>query len=402
MKIKINNGGLFLLLIIVTLFSACKEDDGNVPLENNAGKPGIVTNIAVENLPGKAKISYTLPADQDLLYVEAVYTLPGSGEEKVVKSSYYNNNLTVEGFSTTDEQEIALYAVNRSEVKSDPVTVTVTPKESFIWEVYRSIGISSDFGGFDITARNATESDVAIMLMTKNEDGEWEVDGDKSVYTSAADISSKIRGLDTVQYNYAVTVRDRWLNYTDTMYASVTPLYETLIPKSGYAGLHLPGDAEPDYSTTLSSLWDGDIINWPHVYLTKATDTNPQVITFDIGILSKVSRVKIWDYPEYYNGRTYFYLECMKNFEIWGTDNPSADGSFTNWHLLGTYTETKPSGLPYGEQNDEDYNTAYAGFDWSADIDVPKVRYLRIRCLKNWVGSTYVGIAEVQVYGDPR
>jgi len=398
----LNNQAIFLLMVIIVLFQTCKEDDGNVPLENNTEKPGVVTNISVENLPGKAKINYTLPDNQDLLYVEAVYTLPGSGEEKVVKSSYYNNHLTVEGFSTTDEQKIILYTVNRSEIKSDPVSVIVTPQESFIWEVYRSVDIYSDFGGFDITAKNTTESDVAIILLSKNEDGEWEDDGDKSVYTSAIDISSKVRGLDTTQYNYGITVRDRWMNYTDTMYVSVKPLYETLIPKTGYTGLHLPGDAEPDYNTTLSNLWDGDIINWPHVYLTKATDINPQVITFDIGVLSKVSRVKIWDYPEYYNGRAYYYLECLKNFEIWGTDDPPADGSFENWHLLGTYTETKPSGLPYGEQNDEDYNTANAGFDWSVDINVPKIRYLRIRCLKNWVGSTYMGIAEVQVYGDPR
>jgi hypothetical protein len=69
---------------------------------------------------------------------------------------------------------------------------------------------------------------------------------------------------------------------------------------------------------------------------------------------------------------------------------------------LGTYTETKPSGLPYGEQNDEDYNKANAGFDWEADINAPKVRYLRIKCLKNWGGSTNLAIAELQVYGDPR
>jgi hypothetical protein len=395
---------VFTLLLIALFFPACEEDDGNTPLEHNAEKPGVVTNISVENLPGKAKIGYTLPVEQDLLYVKAVYKLPGSGEEKVVKSSYYNNNLTVEGFSTTDQQEIDLYAVNRSEVASDPVPVVIQPQESPIWEVFRSLEVAADFGGFNVTAENSTETNVAIMLMKKNDYDEWEIDDDISIYTSTADIASKVRGLDTIPYNYALTVRDRWLNFTDTLYASVTPLYETLIPKTGYAGMFLPGDAEYHPSTSMSGMWDGNISDWPKIYMTKAayTPTQPHVITFDIGVVAKISRVKIWDYPEYYNGRTYYYLGCMKNFEIWGSENPPSDGSFDNWHLLGTYTETKPSGLPYGEQNDEDYNKANAGFDWEADINAPKVRYLRIKCLKNWGGSTNLAIAELQVYGDPR
>ncbi len=401
---RIRNYRVFLLLAMVVSFSACQEDDGNFPLENHPEKPGVVNNATVENLPGKAIISYSLPADQDLLYVKAVYTLPGSGEEKVVKSSYYNNKLTVEGFSSTEEQEIMLYAVSRSEVTSDPVAVTVKPLESPIWEVFRSIELVTAFGGFNITAENSTESDVVIMLMQKNEHDEWEIDEDKSIYTSTAKMSSAIRGLDTIPYHYAVVVRDRWMNHTDTLLASITPLYETLIPKSGYAGMFLPGDAERHASTPMSGMWDDNLINWSGIYMTQAsfTPTIPHVITFDIGKLAQISRVKIWDYPEYYNGRTYYYMGCMKRFEIWGSDNPPTDGSFDNWHLLGTYTEAKPSGLPYGQQNDEDYNAAYAGFDWQADVSAPKVRYLRIRCLENWMGTTYLAIGELQVYGDPR
>jgi len=394
---------IFLFLLVIVSMLACDEDEGSSPLEDNTEKPDIVTNLSVENLPGKAIISYTLPSNQDLLYVKAVYTLPTTGEEIEVKSSFYNNNLTVEGFLTTNEQEIKLYAVNRSEVTSDPVPVTIKPLESPIWEVFRSIKVSAAFGGFNITAENSTESDVVILLMSKDENDEWDVD-DNSIYTSAAKITSQIRELDTINYDYALTVRDRWLNYTDTMFASVTPHYETLIPKTGYAGMFLTGDAEHHSSTSMAKMWDDDIINWPNLYMTNSsfTPTEPHVITFDIGAEVQISRIKIWDYPEYYNGRTYYYLGCMKQFEIWGTDNPPADGSFDNWHLLGSYTETKASGLPYGEQDDEDYNAAYAGFDWEADIDVPKVRYLRIKCLKNWGGSTNLAISELQVYGDPR
>ncbi|HKJ42412.1 MAG TPA: DUF5000 domain-containing lipoprotein [Sunxiuqinia sp.] len=394
-----------IFLITSLAMNSCKEDIGTTPLEHSTTKPGVVSNVSVENLKGKAVITYSLPEDKDLLYVKAIYTLPTTGKQVEVKSSFYNNNLMVDGFLDSQDYQVTLYAVNRSEIESDPVEVTVHPKESPIWDVRRSLTVSANFGGFNISAQNPTQSDVVIVLLAKDSiSGDWVI-SDNSVYTSASKILSQIRGLDTLRYNYALTVRDRWQNYTDTLYATVKPLYETIIPKSGYKGIHLPGDAQWNTKTTMDGMWDDNTFDWPHVYQTRAdyTPTEPHVITVDIGEIAKISRVKIWDYPEYYSqGRTYYTIGCMKHFEIWGSDNPPSDGSFDNWVLMGTFTETKPSGLPYNEQNDEDYNAAYAGFDWSVDIDAPRVRYLRIKCLQNWGGSTYLAIAELQVYGDPR
>ena len=39
--------------------------------------PGIISNVQVENLPGAAKITYNLPDDDDLVAIEAVYTING-------------------------------------------------------------------------------------------------------------------------------------------------------------------------------------------------------------------------------------------------------------------------------------------------------------------------------------
>lgn len=122
--------------------------------------------------------------------------------------------------------------------------------------------------------------------------------------------------------------------------------------------------------------------------------------------MAKLSRIVIWDYPEYVGSggydRAYYYLGCPRRFEIWGSTDPPEDGSWDNWHKLGEYEEVKPSGLPYGQQNDEDYTTANAGVSWDFDINAPRVRYLRFKSLENWGGTTNLGIAEVQIYGDPR
>jgi len=93
----------------------------------------------------------------------------------------------------------------------------------------------------------------------------------------------------------------------------------------------------------------------------------------------------------------------MKRFEIWGSANPSLTGTFDDtWSLLGSYEVVKPSGLPYGTDNSVDQATAAAGFSWNIDINAPKVRYLRIRCLENFGGGTAQSINELSVFGDNR
>ncbi len=398
--------GIFLMMGIFCEFS-CHDAEVRVPMEQSKNAPKPVTDVQVKDVPGGAVISYNLPDNKDLLYVKAEYTL-ATGQQRSKKSTYYDNSIKIDGFADTLEHQVTLYAVNRSEKASEPVTVSFQPKVAPVWGVFKNLKVIPSFGGVHIESENPSREDVAILLMEQNDLGEWEVDPN-SIYTSTDSIAYNIRGFDTTLHHFAITVRDRWLNYTDTLYASIKPLYETLIPISGYKGMSLPGDA-PAHKTQPSGMWDGDFINWPNIYMTEGSYLKPAVVTFDIGESVKVSRLVIWDYPEYYNGRTYYYQGCMKDFEIWGcvSNPPTGSGSgedglnWNNWILLGTYHEVKPSGLPYGEQSDEDYEVANAGFSWDTDINAPKVRYIRIRCLKNWGGSENMAISELRVYGDPK
>ncbi|MDR8392777.1 DUF4959 domain-containing protein [Aliifodinibius sp. S!AR15-10] len=394
-------GGMF-------LFLSCKETSINEPLEEGTEPPGKVKNVQVENLPGGAELTYTLPDDEDLLYVRAEYTLD-TGKEMEVKASYYDNSLKIEGYADSTSQEVTLYAVNRNEIESEPVSVTINPKRSKIWDVYNSITARAAFGGINVEAENPERNDIAILVMLKDDFGEWEIHP-QSIYTSTDEINANLReGLDTLRQDFAITVRDRWLNYTDTLVTELKPLYEAPIPKSGYSGYPLEGDAPHHPSNSLNNLWDGNLMHWPGVYLTNRDyqPSEPHTLTIDVGMETKLSRIVIWDYPEYYTGgRIYYYLGCPKRFEIWGASDPTIEDPENwmeqdNWHKLGTYEETKPSGLPYGEQSNEDYQTANAGFSWDFDIAAPEVRYLRIRNLENWNGFTHIAISEVQVYGDP-
>jgi hypothetical protein len=399
MKWKIVLKSVFTIAVTSLVFSC---DQNNLePLESNSTPPAQVQNVKVDNLPGKAKITYTLPTDQDLLYVRAEYTL-ASGKKMEVKSSYYNNSLEVEGFANAAEYEVKLYSVNRSETQSAPVLVKINPLKSPIWDVFESIDVKAAFGGIRIDAANPNRQDLSILVMEKNNLGDWVVDT-KSIYTSTDLVSRTLRGYTITPHDYAITVRDRWLNTTDTLFTTITPILELSIPKSGYKHFPLTGDTKTHPTAVPAGMWDGNLLDWPKVFLTDGAVPGQHVVTIDTGILAKMSRIVIWDYPEYYLGRSYYYVGDLKEFEIYGSASPNPDGSLDNtWVKLGSYNAVKPSGLPYGQQTDEDYRTAFAGFSWDFDVDAPKVRYLRIKSLKNWAGIGTMAIGEIQVYGNPN
>ncbi|MDQ0970106.1 hypothetical protein QFZ20_005509 [Flavobacterium sp. W4I14] len=391
---------LMLLLGITVSIIGCKQDELK-PFEKNETPPGQVSNITVTNGPANAKITYTLPKDDDLLYIKAVYMLK-SGVQAEVKSSYYSNSLLVEGFGDTNVHEVKVYSVNRSEVESAPVIVNIKPLENPIQEVFRNLRVIPDFAGVNFTTANPAKADLSIEVMMFK-DGKYQQIG-KNIYTSAADINQSIRGFDTLENKFAITIRDRWLNYSDTLYTKIKPLYETPLSKSLYKPLKLPTDVGQTYTATaLENMWDNNLIDWPKCSLTDVTNITSQWVTFDIGKPAIISRIVVWNYPEYLNaGRMYYYGGNLKDFEIWGSDNPPADGSFNNWVMLGTFKSTKPSGSPYGVQTSEDYAFANAGISYTLSSAGKKVRYLRIKTNKNWQGTTFMSIAEIQCYGDPR
>lgn len=390
---------LLTLSVVIALASGCKVDTLE-PLEKNTNAPGPVSNVKWTAGPGNATITYAVPNDKDLLYIKAVYSL-ANGRVMEVKSSYYGNTLIVEGFGDMEEHEVKLYAVNRSEIVSEPVSVTVVPLENPIWGVFRSMNANADFGGLRFTANNPVNADLAIEILTTNNLGKL-APTSKNIYTSQTNIDQAIRGYEPTERQFAITVRDRWLNYSDTLYTKLTPLYEAEIPKSGYRAVTLPTDVALNTATSIAGMWDGDTNGWPRVLYTSATVLTPQWVTFDIGKLSALSRIVIWDYPEYLNGRTYFYGGNLYEFEIWGTDNPKADGSFDGWTKLGTFKSKKPSGTAHGVNTAEDIAVGQAGLNYTFDAGIPRVRYLRIKTIKNWQGSTFMSIGELQVYGDPR
>jgi hypothetical protein len=382
------------LLLIVVLVQSCKQERIDTLLQDGTA-PGAVSNATVENLSGAARITYKLPADKDVLYVKAVYTSK-QGAVRDFQTSYYNNNLLVEGFGDTSAYEVKLVAVDRGGNASPALSVTVKPKTPPYLIVRKSLAPTTDFGGITTAYLNETKANMAIVVLANDAIGNF--GPIYTEYTDLKDAAFSIRGLKDVDTKFGLYVRDRWGNISDTLITTLKPLFEVKLDPSKMKGLALPTDAPLGYDGQIRFLFDGVLYNTYNYYHTGDAARMPQWFTFDMGVTAKLSRL-VWFMRD---GSNYYSLHNPRKIEIWGSNDPAPDGSFTNWVLLTAYEQIKPSGLPNGQLSSADQAAALAGETVKFPLTTPMVRYIRFKTLSNWSNGTYVNFNEIYMYGAPQ
>jgi hypothetical protein len=221
----------------------------------------------------------------------------------------------------------------------------------------------------------------------------------ETFYSSRADGKGVIRGMDTIPYKLGTYVQDHWGNRSEVKYFEVTPLFETLFDRLKFRDASLPNDG-PHYGSEwgLSRLWDG-IWNGDTGYSSMAgKGIWPQSVTIDLGVLGRISRIRVYQRM----GGYAFGGGNMRRFEVWGCETLDPSGEWDSWTKLMDCESIKPSGLPVGENTNEDNDVARDGEDFSNSPLNPKVRYIRIRVLEAWVQGDNFQSGEIQVYGDNR
>src|SRR5699024_3727727 len=157
-------------------------------------------------------ISYRLPEDNNILYVEAE-VVKQNGKVSRERSSYYNKSILINGFGDTSEYEVKLYSVTRSLTKSAPVVVKVTPSEPSILTAYKSVSMAEGFGGVSVDFLNPNKDGLSINVMVKDDLGDWVLA--ETFYTSQAKGRVNVRGFDPEEREFGVYVKDRWGNESD-------------------------------------------------------------------------------------------------------------------------------------------------------------------------------------------
>ena len=152
---------LFLTILIFAINSCSKQDDGDTT------PPSVLTVDSVIPTNGGGIISYTLPNDDDILYVRAEYT-NSNGVDVSRASSSYNNSIEIDGLNQTTALTITLYVVDENYNQSAPIYVELVPLESFIYLVQESIEVNTDLGGFRINWENIQSKTVYVFVHINN------------------------------------------------------------------------------------------------------------------------------------------------------------------------------------------------------------------------------------------
>lgn len=386
---------IYLIIFTFVLFIVgCSEENQRIPITKNSLAPGVVSNILIEPLPGAVKLTYDLPNDQNLAYVKAECMINGILRE--VKASTYKNNLTIDGFADSTTYIVNLYSVSQSEVSSKPVKIEVTPLKPPFQTVFESISMDRDWGGAYVAFNNPTEANLAISIIYIDSTGYW--NSGITNYTKKKSGTFSIRGFDTEETTFGVYLSDRWGNMTDTIVKKLVPMFEKQLDRSNYKAIRLPGDVKDAWGWVLPNLWDGN--SGEPGFHTDVDGVWPQYFTIDLGIEggAKLSRFKIWQR----SGSMYAYNDRnIRKFEIWGSANPTSDGIFDeSWIHLLTEEIEKPSGLPMGQQTDEDNQNIADGHEFNFPIDIPEdIRYIRIKVTETWAKIHCFYVTEVAFYG---
>lgn len=386
---------IFILVFFTGLALAiygCREEE-RLPITDGT-TPGSIDQYAITNLAGGAEISYEIP-DENVAYVLAEYTIKGSKQQ--VRSSKYSDHVIVEGFPREGAYEVTLFAVGRNEQRSEPTVVVVNPLTPPVLETFNTLNLIADFGGANVAGENVFESDLVLEVITPDAAGEWEVA--EQLFTSTKNINFSARGFDTEKRKFGVYVRDRWLNYSDTLFAEFSPYFEEQVDMTNFYETNFPGDASDMHQVgavrQMSMLFDGITGDQQKGYYSLVNSGVPQHFTIFLQGEYQLSRIKLWqrsDQP--FNGSN------PKHFRIWGSMEPNPDGSFDDsWYLLGEFQSVKPSGQPVPQNTPDDVAASKEGEEFTFLLDNPTARYIRCETLETWGNTQNVIITEMALWG---
>ncbi|MDR2775734.1 MAG: DUF4959 domain-containing protein [Tannerella sp.] len=434
----------FLIVLPVIFLCSCEQvKDWHDPADSDAPAP--VTNPQVENLNGGAKITYILPADKDLLGVKAVYSLD-DGKERESFASASRDSIILEGYGTTGQYTVTLYAMDKSRNESEPVYVIIEPMAPPVDLLRQTLTVQQAFSGVFLSWENIFEKEMAITLYAADSTGFLQYSD--TYYTNAKSGSTTFRGFDDTERDFRIEIRDRWNNYAIPFDTVIIPLKEVEIfgRENGLTIWGMYGNDNELYkymgnipcpSTYWERFTDGvgygayyQLINWSTNFFTGVEQMLfiPYYITIDMKKTASYSRFKWWQGNRSPIGSASIPIV----FSLWGTNNPKpvdlAAGQIVNlqywtewktvagvevngtgewmndWEKLGEYRLVYPSGMTKyvaGQVTADDQLFIQNGFDFDVDpaMTSKPFRYLRFRVEESNSNEQWM-LSELQFFGN--
>lgn len=384
-----------ILLLLISIVVSCESED-----KKDTTPPGELTITSTEATYGGAIISYTLPNDDDILYVRADYT-NGKGEAVFRTVSKHVNQIEVSGFVVEEDVTVSLTVVDENQNKSKAVEHEIRPLQSFIYLVQESIEIVPDLGGVQVSWENIEEKTVFIYLHIADGDEEET----RILSSSNATENIFVRGLEAKELGFSTKVEDFDGNITSLIEEGYyTPLFEEKINKDTWtlvSNLSIDGNA---YEGATVNFWD-DVVdtfetNSDNSYFIINRNDNggvlrwPLDIVIDLNKKVKINRFKVWQRAFWYNGpgdQPYYYQsENLRSFDLFVSMDKN------EWALLGSFQIEEPTN---GDISQALLDEAVAGHNFNLDEISPEFRYLKFSITSNFGSDSFCHGSEISLFG---
>lgn len=439
---------LFLLTSISLVFIRCENIKDWSDVTDNI-PPGKISNPVVENLNGAVRITYTLPSDDDLLGVKAVFSLSEELKDQKAFSSAFRDTIDLDGFADTSERIVKLFTIDKSKNESEPVEVIIKPLTPAVNIIRQSLSVNETFGGVYVTWQNPGKADIGISLF--NEDSTGQMTHNYTYFSNFEEDSYSFRGMGNTKTKFQIQIQDNWERSTYPLDTVLTPLYDAYISQTDkfdallmlqyahsnnaeYRG-DVPLSAQHP-SQNWAAMFDRDIWSMFNTgnqgnplsqYTEKDKDgdihVKPIYWIMDLGRVCMINRMKFWMW-----GTRTLMMCAPKHFKIWARleEPPKVDvkdgklnnlAYWTSWPEVGGTDEWKNDwdcvadcwNIPPSGQTDEmlisqeDQDWAMAnGFehDFFQQFTQTPYRYLRFEMIELWgTTSTFVQVGDMEFWG---
>jgi hypothetical protein len=243
----------------------------------------------------------------------------------------------------------------------------------------------------------------------------YEIDGIPTVVTSNGSEPTVLPGLDYENDSFTWRTIFRPLPGSNKLVPidtfmtrfSAPTFVDKQLDRSLFRETSYPGDTFSNGGAGgVDAMWDGKAQNdYGGANFTDigSGGSSPQMVTLDLGTSVQATKIVIYPFRENYGS---YVFSTIRDYEIYGSAIPNSNGALDEtWTLLKAGTFTKPSGLGKENENADDKALAIAGFSLELEPEAPKIRYVRIRCLKNYEGywqnnnKAFFSVAEIHVFG---
>ena len=160
----------YIFFLTVMLAFSCDPEGVAVHDTGDDTAPQNVADMTVTPTVGGGILNYTLPMDEDLLYVKARYEIaPGRWRES--KSSVYARNIELDGFDKVGEKTVYVSTEDREGNVSEENEVAFSPLEPQYITTQKSLETQETWGGINVKFHNQVQKELALICLVKDASG---------------------------------------------------------------------------------------------------------------------------------------------------------------------------------------------------------------------------------------